>query len=134
MLPPCRAVTLPCGASVPAAERVWDGVQEELTSEVKDTCEEGEGRSMSSSQEERHMLPETSVKSRRCEKASLPESNIKRENSIYYFNELIIPKIKVIERITVLRLRLKRSLMTHLTENNRSITLKPSEQFHGIRQ
>jgi hypothetical protein len=44
-------------------ERV-DGVQEELISEVKDTCGESEGRSMSSSQEKRQILPETSAENR----------------------------------------------------------------------
>jgi len=74
-------VTVPCGVSVSVVERV-DGVREELISVVKETCEEGEGRSMSSSQEERQILPETSVKSRKCEKASLQECNVKWEGLI----------------------------------------------------
>jgi hypothetical protein len=50
-------------ASASVVERV-DRVQEELISEVKDTYEEGDGRSISSSQEERQIPPETSAKSK----------------------------------------------------------------------
>jgi hypothetical protein len=63
-------------ASASVAERV-DGAQEELISEVKDTYEEGDGRSISSSQEERQMLPETSAKSRCFKKVYLSENDVK---------------------------------------------------------
>ena len=77
MRPPCKDVTVLCGLSVPALERV-DGPQLDCITGVKEILVEVLPRSRSSSQEERQKIPATKTKGSRRERSALPERNINR--------------------------------------------------------